>query len=206
MTTLSEKKHGLLLLDLGGVLLTNGWDRYSREEAIKKFSLDKGEFDERHRLHYDDYESGNLTLEEYIAKTVFYQHRPFSIQEFQDFMFAQSQPHHEMIRFIIDFKKRKNVKIIAASNEGREIAEYRIHKFDLKSFIDFFIISCFIYCQKPNKQFYQTIFDITQVPPQQMVYIDDRKKMVEAASALQIHAIHHTSLESTKLQLESLFP
>lgn len=199
---MSDEKKFLLLLDLGGVILTNGWDRYSRENAIKKFNLDKEEFDELHAAYYDYYESGKLTLEEYLAKTIFYKPRSFSLKDFQDFMFAQSQLYPDMIQFIIDFKRRHQLKVVAASNEGREIAEYRIKNFNLSSFIDSFFISCFLYCQKPTMHFYQIILDVTQVPSEKMIYIDDRKKMVEAASLLKIQGIHHTSLESTKKQLE----
>jgi len=53
-----------LFTDIGGVLLTNGWDRKGRAAAAKHFRLDLEELNERHHLTYDTYESGKLDLEE----------------------------------------------------------------------------------------------------------------------------------------------
>ena len=44
-----------LFLDIGGVLLTNGWDRGIRVHASEKFGLDYKEMDERHHLTFDTY-------------------------------------------------------------------------------------------------------------------------------------------------------
>ena len=52
-----------LFLDVGGVLLTNGWDRQSRASAAKTFDLNLDEMEDRHHLTFDTYEVGKLTLE-----------------------------------------------------------------------------------------------------------------------------------------------
>ena len=36
--------------DNGGVILTNGWDRGSRQKAVEKFKLDWADFEDRHEL------------------------------------------------------------------------------------------------------------------------------------------------------------
>src|SRR6266516_2408383 len=82
-----------LFLDIGGVLLTNGWGRNSRARAADKFGLDYGEMNERHHLTFDTYEEGKLSLDEYLNRVVFYEPRPFSQDEFKEFMFAQSRPY-----------------------------------------------------------------------------------------------------------------
>ncbi len=53
-----------LFLDIGGVLLTNGWDHNSRQKAIEYFKLDGDEMNERHHLTFDTFEEGKLTLNE----------------------------------------------------------------------------------------------------------------------------------------------
>ena len=44
----------------------------------------------------DAYEEGKLTLQEYLARVVLYQKRPFTRVQFQRFMFAQSKPYPDI--------------------------------------------------------------------------------------------------------------
>ena len=89
-----------LFLDIGGVLLTNAWDRKIRKKAAEVFKLDYAEMDERHHLTFDTYEEGKMDIDEYLNRVIFYEERPFSRQEFQTYMFAQSQPYPDMIAYI----------------------------------------------------------------------------------------------------------
>jgi len=193
-----------IFLDIGNVLLTNGWDRKMRREAAAKFGLDHGEMDERHHLTFDTYEEGKLSLEEYLQRVVFYEDRPFAREDFKAFMFAQSQPKPEMIELIKALKDCFGLKVATVSNEGRELTNYRIKKFNLGSFVDFFISSCFVHIRKPDVDLYQLALDCAQVLPEQVVYIDDRAMFVEVAKSLKIKGIHHQGYDSTKAALAAL--
>lgn len=193
-----------LFLDIGGVLLTNGWDHNARRRAAKAFELDYREMDERHHLTFDTYEEGKLTLDEYLDRVVFFEERLFSRDEFRSFMFAQSQPYPEMIELVRTLKARYNLKIAAVSNEGRELTVYRIREFDLGSFIDFFVSSCFVHYRKPDADIYRIALDIAQVSPEQVVYLEDRAMFVSVAQGLGIRGILHTGYESTRAALVAL--
>jgi putative hydrolase of the HAD superfamily len=186
-----------LFLDIGGVLLTNGWDHNMREKAAETFDLDYEELNERHHLTFDTYEEGKLSLYDYLRRVIFYKERSFSLEEFKAFMFEQSQPHQEMIDLVCRLKERYGLKIAAVSNEGRELTVYRIQKFGLSSFIDFFISSCFVHYRKPDRDIYCIALDIAQVPPEQVVYLEDRPMFVEVAQGLGIQGIVHKDFEST---------
>jgi len=95
-----------LFTDIGNVLLTNGWDRRMRQAAAEKFGLNYEEMNERHHLTFDTYEQGKLSLEEYLRRVVFYEDRPFTSEDFQAHMFAQSQPKPEMIDLITRLKAK----------------------------------------------------------------------------------------------------
>lgn len=193
-----------LFLDIGGVLLTNGWDRSMRARAAEQFRLDPTEMDERHHLTYDTYEARKLSLDEYLDRVVFYQDRSFSREEFKAFMFAQSRPYPEMIQLIRDLKARYRLKIAVISNEGRELAVHCIRQFALGAFVDFFIVSCFVHCRKPDPDIYRIALDIAQVPPTQVAYIEDRAMFVEVSRSLGFRSIHHTGYESARARLASL--
>lgn len=193
-----------LFLDIGGVLLTNGWDHNARERAAKIFNLDLAEMEERHHLTFDTYEVGKLTLEEYLSRVVFYQQRTFTRTQFQKFMFAQSKPFPEMIKLVRKLKARHKLKIAVVSNEGRELNSYRIQKFKLDEFVDFFISSCFVHFRKPDADIFKVALDIAQVPVEQVIYIDDRPMFVQVAATLGIRGIHHTDYKATRANLVSL--
>ena len=133
-----------LFLDVGGVLLTNGWDHHARRRAAKHFKLDWDEMEERHSLNFVIYETAKLTLQEYLGWVVFYQPRPFPRAEFWRFMCAQSKPFVEMIQLVRRLKTKYGLKIIVLSNEARELNDYRVHKFKLDEFVDAFVSSCLV--------------------------------------------------------------
>lgn len=191
-------------LDVGGVLLTNGWGRSARRRAAEVFGLDPVDMDERHQLTFDTYELGKLSLDEYLNRMVFYKERPFTSKEFKAFMFDQSQPFPEMIDLMRSLKKAHGLKLVVVSNEGRELTLYRIEKFGLAEFIDFFIASSFVHFRKPDPDIYRMALDIAQVPKEQVLYIDDRLMFVEVAQGLGIQSIHHIGFESTRASLASL--
>ena len=176
---MNEDEITTLFLDIGGVLLTNGWDRHMRRSAAEKFELDFEDMDERHHLTFNTYEEGDLSLDEYLSRVIFHQKRQFTREDFKAFMFAQSKPDTGMINLMKGLKKQYGLKIAAISNEGRELTVYRVKKFDLGSFIDFFISSCFVHFRKPDLRLYNLALDCAQVSTRESVYIDDRKMFVE---------------------------
>jgi putative hydrolase of the HAD superfamily len=193
-----------LFLDLGGVLLTNGWDRHARDLAAETFHLDRKEMDERHHLTFDTYEVGKLTLEQYLSRLVFYEKRSFTEEDFREFMFAQSKEFPEMTDLIRRLKAQHKLKVAAVNNEGRELNEHRIRAFNLKNFIDFFISSCIVHVRKPDEDIYRIALDIAHVPPDEVAYLDDRLMFVQIADSLGIHGIHHTDYASTCSKLAAL--
>ena len=196
-----------IFLDIGNVLLTNGWDRRMRQEAAAKFSLDYDEMNERHHLTFDTYEEGKLSLEDYLTRLVFYEDRDFTREDFQHFMFSQSQVRPEMaqmVELIKALKAKYGLKVATVSNEGRELTQYRIKKFNLGAFVDFFISSCFVHIRKPDVDLYRLALDCAQVMPAQSVYLDDRAMFVEVARGLGINGIHHTGFASTRTALATL--
>jgi putative hydrolase of the HAD superfamily len=193
-----------LFLDVGGVLLTNGWGHQSRALAAKTFDLNLEEMEDRHHLTFDTYEVGKLTLEEYLSRTVFHEERPFTRDQFREYMFAQSQPYPEMIELVRNLKVQHELRIAVVNNEARELNSHRIRTFKLGEFVDFFISSCFVHFRKPDADIFRLALDIAQVPAEQVVYIDDQPMFVQIAEDLGVRSICHTDFQSTRAQLASL--
>jgi len=192
-----------VFLDIGGVLLTDGWDHHARKRAARTFKLELAEMEARHHLTFEPYEEGKLTLEEYLGQVVFYQPRPFTRAQFRRFMFAQSTPYPEMIALVAQLKARHRLKTVVVSNEARELNVHRICTFKLDGFVDAFISSCFVHVRKPDADIFRLALDIAQAPARQVVYLEDTPMFVEIAEGLGIRSILHTGYRSTCAKLAS---
>jgi len=186
-----------LFLDIGGVLLSNGWQHEFRVAAATKFNLDISELEKRHSLMFVTFEEDRITMEEYLNRVVFHKKRDFSAHEFRDYMFSLTTPHPEMITLIKKLKQSYGLKIVAVSNEARELNDYRIQRFGLHTFIDFFISSCFVQMRKPDTTIFKMALDTAQVRPDQVIYIDDVQLFVDVATDLGIESICHSDYFST---------
>jgi putative hydrolase of the HAD superfamily len=201
-----KNKNGItcLFVDIGGVLLTDGWGHKSRKLAAKTFNLVLNEINDRHNMILDTYEMGKLTIEEYLGRVVFYRKRSFTRAAFQKFMFAQSKPYPKMIELVRRLKARHGLKIVAVSNETRELNAHRIRKFKLDGFVDSFISSCFVHLRKPDADIFRVAMDIAQVQARQAVYIENTPRFVQVAASLGIRGICHMDYKSTCAKLASL--
>jgi putative hydrolase of the HAD superfamily len=193
-----------LFLDVGGVLLTNGWDHHARRRAAKHFKLDWDEMEERHALNFVIYETDKLTLQEYLGWVVFYKKRSFTRAEFWRFMCAQSKPFVEMIELMRQLRVKYGLKIIVLSNEARELNDYRIHKFKLDEFVDTFVSSCLVRLHKPDAAIFRLALDIAMTPARQIIYIENTPMFVQIADNHGIHGLLHTDYPSTRKKLASL--
>ncbi|HLZ09671.1 MAG TPA: HAD family hydrolase [Chloroflexota bacterium] len=193
-----------IFTDLGGVLLTNGWDRHMRERAANHFGLDIAELDERHNLAFDAYEEGKISLDEYLERVVFHENRSFTKDDYRTFMFDQSQPFPEMLDLIRRLKARHGLKIVVISNEGRELTAHRIAAFGLRDFVDIFVVSCYVHFRKPDADIFRIALDVSQMRAGQTIYLEDRPLFVEVARDLGIPSLRHVSYAETRASLSSI--
>lgn len=199
----SASRISCIFVDIGGVLLTNGWDRLARRRAARNFQLDGRDMDERHQLVAATYEEGKLTLEEYLERVIFHQPRSFTRMQFRNYMFAQSTLLPGMIPLLTRIKARHGLKIAVVSNEGRELNAKRIATFRLDSMADFFVSSCFIGMRKPDVDVFRLALNLAQVPAEKVLFIENTPLFLQVAGDLGIRGILHTSLANTRTQLDA---
>jgi HAD superfamily hydrolase (TIGR01509 family) len=193
-----------LFVDVGGVLLTNGWDHLARKRAAKHFKLGWAEMDERHRLVFETHEEGRLSFEDYLGWVVFFEKRPFTRNQFRDFMFAQSKPYPKMLGLVAQLKAQHGLKVVVVSNESREVNAHRIRTFGLDGLVDAFISSCFVGMRKPDVEIFRLALDLAQTVPERAVLIDNTPMFVEIAERLGMQGLHHVDYKSTCAKLASL--
>jgi putative hydrolase of the HAD superfamily len=193
-----------LFWDVGGVLLTNAWDRHERTQALEHFHLDPDEFQARHEMVVSSFERGKLTLEEYLDRTVFYCDRPFTREAFRDRMLSLSQPFPENLSFAQSLADTGKYRMSTINNESRDLNYYRIDKFGLRKIFRLFVSSCFVGLRKPERDIYRLAIEIAQVPPEESCFIDDRALNLESAKELGMHTIQMKGLEYLRGELAKL--
>ena len=193
-----------LFWDVGGVLLTNAWDRDERKKAFEHFHLDPDEFHSRHEMVVSSFERGKITLDEYLDRTVFYKERAFTPEEMRDFMFSLSQPFPEVLQFAQSLADSAKYFVGTINNESRELNNYRIKKFELGKIFRVFVSSCFVGLRKPDRDIYRLALEITQFPGEQCCFIDDRALNLEGAAQLGMHTVQMQSLEQLQAELKKL--
>ena len=193
-----------LFWDIGGVILTNGWDRNSRKEAGEAFHLDWEDFQDRHELSFPAFDVGQLSLNEYLDRTLFYRPRKFSREEFTAFMFAQSK-EFPASRAVLDQCAASNRYFIGAiNNEPLELNQYRIEAFHLRRSFQVFFSSCYLNSRKPEEHIYRTALEVSQRPAEECVFIDDRSLNLENPRRLGMNVIQHKNAEQTLVELKGL--
>ena len=193
-----------LFWDVGGVLLTNAWDRTQRAQALEHFHLEDEdkEFQSRHEMVVSSFERGKITLDEYLNRTVFYRARAFTSEAFVEYMHSLSQPFPDVLQFAQTLARSGKYFMGTINNESLEINDYRIETFGLRAIFRVFISSCFVGLRKPESGIYRLALDITQIPAEECTFIDDRALNLECAAKLGMHAIEMKNLAQLKNDLQ----
>jgi putative hydrolase of the HAD superfamily len=190
--------------DVGGVLLTNAWDREERERAFQQFKLDEGEFADRHEMVVSSFERGKIGLDEYLDRTIFYRPRPFAREVFKDYMFSLSQPHNETLALARELAKPARYLMGTINNESKELNQYRIQTFGLREIFTVFVSSCFVGLRKPEEEIYLLALDLTQKAPDECCFIDDRALNLECARNLGMHPVAMKNADQVRQDLRKL--
>jgi putative hydrolase of the HAD superfamily len=181
-----------ILWDVGGVLLTNGWDRQQRDAVLTRFGLDHADFERRHAEVDQAWEKDEIGADEYLRHTVFYEPRSFTQAEFLDGMRAESAVLEDSAVGILRQLSASDEYVLATvNNESRAMNEFRLEKFGLLDDFDAFFSSCYLGLRKPDRKIYQVALDVLQRDPERTAFIDDRPENVAAAVSLGIHGIRY---------------
>ena len=190
--------------DVGGVLLTNAWDRSQRDAALEHFQLDEDEFADRHEMIVSSFERGKIGLDEYLDRTIFYRNRSFTRETFKNYVYSLSQPKDDVLALAKELANRGKYLMGTINNESRDLNLYRIEHFGLRSIFSLFVSSCYVGLRKPEKDIYRLALEITQKAPEECCFIDDRAINLEEAKRLGMHTIEMDHAEQLRADLQKL--
>jgi len=200
-------KISALFWDVGGVLLSNAWDHEQRQQTLKQFGLndeDEAEFESRHEMLVSSFERGKITLQDYLERTIFYRSRPFTVEAFTQHMFSLSQPFPDTLRLAKELARAGKYLMSTINNESMELNLFRIKTFGLREIFSLFVSSCFVGLRKPEEGIYRLALEITQRPPEECCFIDDRPLNLDSAAKLGMHVIQMKDAEQLRRELQTL--
>jgi len=195
----------VILFDIGGVLLTNGWDHHERSIVVEQFHLDGAALEARHAKAFEPWERGELSLNEYLDAVIFYEPRGFSREEFFAAICAQSKQLPDGAMCILkELAASDKCRVGSLNNEARETHEFRVAQFDLRAFLNFTFTSCYMGIRKPDPAIYRRALGILGKSAERSLFIDDRLENVAAAAAVGMKAIRFTGAEALRRDLQGL--
>ena len=190
-----------LFFDVGGVLLSNAWDTAARDRVVAALGLDSRDFHTRHGMVKTAFETGRLSLNSYIDKTVFYTPRSFLPDDFKSLMFEQSHVLGDTLEWVRSLAATGRFQLFTLNNESRELHEYRVRTFGLCSIFRSFLASCYLGQVKPDEGIYLNALGIAGCGAQEGIFIDDRPVNVETALNIGLRAIRFQDLEQLRAEL-----
>jgi putative hydrolase of the HAD superfamily len=195
----------VILFDVGGVLLTNGWDHQERAAAASEFHLDLTSLESRHAAVMDAWEKGEISRDAYLDAAVFNEPRPFSRDEFFAFILAQSKIlPNGALRILAELAASKNSMVGCLNNEARETNDYRFATFGLRQYFKVAFSSCYVGLRKPHVEIYRRAIDILGAPPERILFIDDRQENVDGALQAGMKGIRFEGEQQLRETLEEL--
>ena len=190
-----------VFFDIGGVLGTNGWDREQRARALEKFGVEDEDFEHRHHQVVSEFETGAMSLEEYLDVTVFHTPRLFSREDFELYMLSLSEPNPYSIQVARHAAAAGRVRLMTMNNESAVLNVHRIEQFGLKAIFPTFLSSCWLGVRKPQRTFFERGLGIAQAEPRASLLVDDRDQNLAPAASLGMRTIRFTDPESLARQL-----
>jgi putative hydrolase of the HAD superfamily len=195
----------VILFDVGGVLLTNGWDHRERAVVAKQFNLDLTELEAHHAAHYDAWERDAINVDTYLDGAVFYEPRSFSRAEFLDAICAQSVELPDgALGVLHEVANRCNCLVGALNNEARETNDFRFEKFGLRDVFDVAMSSCYLGMRKPEAAIYKRALDILGLAGERVLFIDDRAENVAGAVGAGMKGIVFKGADGLRAELVGL--
>jgi putative hydrolase of the HAD superfamily len=197
--------YDVILFDIGGVLLTNGWDHCERAAVLDQFHLDLAEFEKRHAAANDPWERDTISAEGYLDETVFYEPRSFSHEDFLEAIFAQSvELPGGALGILHELAASGRYMLGCLNNEAREPNDYRFREFGLRPYFDVALSSCYVGLRKPKAPIYRRALDILGKPANRILFIDDRPENAAAAAQAGMKAIWFKGADALRRDLEYL--
>lgn len=193
--------------DVGGVLLTNGWDLKQRAEVLPALGVDLAAYEAIHDEVNYFWERGLISAEDFFERTVLETNPQLNLtfDRIWKLVCAESKIlHQECFDLLAALKRGGRYRLATMNNESKELNRHRIDTFRLRQFFDYFICSGYVHEMKPLPEIYRAAIGISGFDPETALFIDDRQENCDAARVFNMKAIHFESPAQLRASLTQL--
>ena len=182
--------------DVGGVLLTNGWDIDQRGRVLASLGVNVAAYEAVHDEVNFFWERGLISAQDFFERTVLETNPQLGLtfDGLWKLVCGESRVlYPECFDMIANLRRTGVYRVATLNNESKELNRYRIDTFHLRSFFDYFICSGYIHEMKPLPEIYRAAIDISGFAAETAVFIDDKRENCDAARGFGMNAIHFES-------------
>ena len=178
--------------DVGGVILTNGWDLGQRTRVLGRLGVDLAAYEAIHERANYYWERGLITAEEFFRQTVLHPNPRLELTF--PLLWKQVCAESKVLNsgcldLLAELKQGGKHRLATLNNESRELNEYRLDAFKLRSLFDYFICSGYLHEMKPKPGIYHSAIDISGFTASRALFIDDKQENCDAAAEAGMHTI-----------------
>jgi len=196
----------VILFDLGNVILP--FNHHQIGEKLLPFSLNKEMEDPKRIFAYlfdlhtgavNLYETGKMSSLKFFQAVRDRFYLEISFDEFAmiwNDIFTENKEVSEIIRAL---KGKKRLGLVSNTNSLH--FDYIFSKYPVVHSFDRWILSHEVGFKKPAPEIYQKAIEWASVEPENVLFIDDMQKNVDAAASLGLQVIHFTSAGQLKEEL-----
>ncbi|MGH9455217.1 MAG: HAD family hydrolase [Candidatus Acidiferrales bacterium] len=159
----------------------------------------------RSRLAYD---RADLTAGDYWAAILEAAGRTLSREQLRELIaidgHSWARPNVAAIRWVEQLRKA-GLRLAVLSNMPLEIRQYVISHCAWLSCFHHLTFSCDVGRVKPEAEIYQECLRSLDLPPEEILFLDDRPENVDAAMGLGIHGLVFDNTENTRARASARF-
>jgi len=190
-----------VIFDLGNVVLKFDIRIIARKIA-GKFSLNE---DELFNLFFDSpltqiHDEGKIDAEEFHKQAMKKIGVEMHFEEFKETWNDIFTENEDVIKLVLFLSK--TYKVFLMSNTNKMHFDYIKNKFDIIKKFDRIFTSYEVGEMKPHPKIYNEAIKSANAEPSEIVFIDDRKELIEGAKELGIRAIQFENIDQLKGDLK----
>jgi FMN phosphatase YigB (HAD superfamily) len=193
--------------DIGGVVLTSGWDLGQRTRVLGALGVDLPAYEALHDQVNYYWERGLITARSFFEQTVIETNPELNLtfEQLWPLVCDESKVlHRECFDILSALRNSGHYRMATLNNESKELNGYRLDAFELRQYFNYFICSGYVHEMKPLPDIYRAATDVSGFPPHTALFIDDKQENCEAAIALDMQAIHFESPAQLRASLAQL--
>lgn len=191
-----------IVFDIGDVLVEYSPEKYVRKIGISQLSLNKANDILIKDKRWREYLNGNIEVNKLLL--YFKEENPELEKEFEILLLKEHNGNilHEINENTNLLKElSEKYQIYLLSNITKETFESIQEQFDFVHYIKGGVYSYIEHISKPEKKIYETLIERYQLNSNETIYIDDRKKNIEAINDTGIIGIQYKKGKSLRKEL-----